>query len=42
MNTHTLALLLIFYNMLYYLWIIAWMKNGNTFQETKVQPQGAA
>ena len=42
MNTDTLALLLIFENMSYYFWMTTWMKNVNSFQIAKVQPQGVA
>ena len=42
MNPETLVLLLIFPNMSYYFWMIAWMKNVNVFQIAKVQSQGVA
>ena len=37
MNTDILVLLLIF-NMSYFFWMIAWMKNMNDFQMAKVPP----
>ena len=42
MNTDTLALWIIFYNMSYYFWMIMWMKNMNNIQIAKVQSQGVA
>ena len=42
MRTDILALLLIFQNMPYYIWMITWMKNVNNSQIAKVHPQGAA
>ena len=42
MNKDTLILLLIFYNTLYYFWMITLMKNVNNLQIAKVQPQGLA
>ena len=42
MNTDTLALLLILYNVSHYIWKIKWMKNVISFQIGKIQPQGFA
>ena len=42
MNTEKFILLLIFYNMLYYFWMITWIKKMNNFQIAKVQHKGAA
>ena len=42
MNTGTLVLLLIFWNMSYYFWMTTLMKNVNNFQIAKVQAQDFA
>ena len=42
MNIDTRVLLLIFKNMSYYFWMITWMKNVNSLQIPKVQPQVVA
>ena len=42
MNTDTLALLRILWNMSYDFWMIMWTKKVNNFQIAKYQPQGVA